>query len=536
MPHSPLQSVLRTIRQRGRPTGVNACGYLRTESGIGTATRGYIRAIRSLGLPVALADLSDICVNRAEDRSLAGFDASCPFDTNLICVDIEKHFAVLSRMGEEFFDGRYNIGVWWWELPRFPQKWYDRLSYYDEIWVGTSFIANSLGPASPIPVIRIPPVLTLHHEGSRDRGRRRMGIDEDEFVFLFVFDSNSTFERKNPLGVVNAFRAAFSPGDPVRLVIKCVNAHSYPEGFSALSERASGHRISIYSGYWPAEDIRDLTASCDAYVSLHRSEGAGFTISDAMASGKPVIATGWSGNMDFMNAANSFPVRYELVELEVGVGPYPAGEVWAEPSEEHAAELMRFVVRHKDEARARGSAARRSIELGHSLEKVTEAIRDRLDAIALRRRFPEFRDELRIMYRRYRDLPSRLSSAACKVVPPEGVVLVVSKGDDELLDLDGRDAWHFPQAVGGGYAGCYPADGAAAVEHLEALRAKGGQFLLFPNTAFWWLDHYRELREHLDSRCHRVWGDEHCIIYSLPAPSPTATRSGSMSLSEMQIV
>ena len=120
------------------------------------------------------------------------------------------------------------------------------------------------------------------------------------------------------------------------------------------SNRASGAAIDIHAGYIPSERVRSLIASCDAYVSLHRSEGIGLTIADAMGLGKPVIATGWSGNTDFMDVSNSFPVSYRLVEIEENVGPYHEGEVWAEPSVEHAAELMRFVVDHPEEASVRG--------------------------------------------------------------------------------------------------------------------------------------------------------------------------------------
>src|SRR3712207_2650205 len=116
-------------------------------------------------------------------------------------------------------------------------------------------------------------------------------------------------------------------------------------------------------------------AACDAYVSLHRSEGTGLTITDAMALGKPVIATSWSGNMDFMDVSNGFPVRYELVELQRNVGPYRAGETWAEPSVEHAAEMMRLVFEGREEARSRGRAAKREIEANYSEEGVADLIR-----------------------------------------------------------------------------------------------------------------------------------------------------------------
>src|SRR5262249_53830160 len=153
-------------------------------------------------------------------------------------------------------------------------------------------------------------------DGSRELGRCRLGVSEEEFVFLFIFDCHSRFQRKNPQALVDAFRRAFRPTDSVRLVVKCTNAAFERDNLIALQARAGDYPVSILTEHWSGQEMRDLMAACDAYVSLHRSEGLGLTITDAMAHGKPVIATGWSGNMEFMNIANSYPVRYELVGIE----------------------------------------------------------------------------------------------------------------------------------------------------------------------------------------------------------------------------
>jgi glycosyltransferase involved in cell wall biosynthesis len=495
--------------------GVNVTGYLRDESGWGEAARGYIRALRSLRIPVALNDLSELSSNRSEDRTLTTFDAGHPYDVNLVCIDAAQHFAIMSHIGANLFEGRFNIGAWAWEMPRFPEKWYDRFAYYDEIWVTSSFIANVLAPISPVPVVRIPPVLTSGTRGSREDGRRRLGVSSEEFVYLFVFDFHSHMERKNPLALIDAFKMAFGSSELVRLVIKCVNADSDPDGFAAMNTRARGLPIDFHAGYWPSQELRDLMAACDAYVSLHRSEGTGLTITDAMALGKPVIATSWSGNMDFMDVSNSFPVRYDLVELQRTVGPYRAGEIWADPSVEHAAELMRCVFEDREEARSRGRAARREIEANYSEEMVADLIRQRLEVIASRARFPAFKREIRAFFSGYQQLVRRIREVVRTALPAEATVIVVSKGDNELLELDGKRAWHFPQNEEGVYAGYHPADSAEAIAHLEELRAKGGGFLLFPGTTFWWLEQYEEFGQHLEDHYRRVWDDEICVIYKL---------------------
>lgn len=364
--------------------GVNVRGYLRTENGLGAVARGYVEVLRALGVPVALHDLSRFTLLRSESRALQEFDAEHPYDVNLCCFNAGVHGRIKAEIGEVAFRGRYNIGVWFWELPSFPDEWRSAFDDYDEIWAATSFIANTLSPISPIPVVRIPPPLPAVRPGSRERGRERLGVAPDEFVFLFVFDFYSYCQRKNPLGLIRAFKMAFSCRDRARLVIKTVNAHVRADQYAAMRELASDHAIRVCDGYWTDSEMSDLLAACDAYVSLHRSEGLSLPIADAMAAGKPVIATGWSGNMDLMSVRNSFPVGYELVEIEADAGPYRAGQQWAEPSIEHAAELMRLVYQDRDAARARGQAAAKDIAQHYSLGSVARLVHQRLAVVRLR--------------------------------------------------------------------------------------------------------------------------------------------------------
>jgi hypothetical protein len=122
--------------------------------------------------------------------------------------------------------------------------------------------------------------------------------------------------------------------------------------------------------------------------------------------------------------------------------------------------------------------------------------------------------------RQYHKLVDCTRELACASLPRNATVVVVSKGDDRLLELGGPKAWHFPQDQNGDYAGHHPADSAEAIAQLEALRTKGGDFLLIPNTAFWWLEYYGDFHQHLDTRYRRVWGDEHCIIFQLSQRKP----------------
>jgi hypothetical protein len=259
------------------------------------------------------------------------------------------------------------------------------------------------------------------------------------------------------------------------------------------------------------------------------------TISDAMSAGKPVIATGWSGNMDFMSVSTSFPVRYRLVELEHDVAHYRAGDIWAEPSIDHAAELMRYVFENRDEAIRRGEAARSAIQSAYSSEAVGALISHRLAVIRNRKRFATLKDFMKdgteldlgltqftdlgdyvpAKQSRYQQLKTELRHICQSRVPAGAAVAIVSKGDDELVNLDNRQAWHFPQDAQYRYAGHHPKDSEEAINLLEAVRARGGEYLVFPSTAFWWFDHYAEFHEHLLTRYKVAHRDESCVMFEL---------------------
>jgi glycosyltransferase involved in cell wall biosynthesis len=501
--------------------GVRVTGYLSDESGWGAAGRGYVRALEELGCPLAMHDVSALTGNRSADRSLARHDPAAETDVNLVCVDAGQHFALLSQVGESFFTGHFNIGAWAWELPRFPDSWYNRFAYYDEVWVGTSFIASTLAPLAPVPVVRVPPVITAP-AGRRDQGRRRLGVSDRDFVFLFIFDVHSHLARKNPAAAIAAFRCAFPQRTGVRLVLKSVNAAADADGYAALRELAGDAPVDFHDGYWQAHEVGDLLAACDAYLSLHRSEGTGLTIAEAMAAGKPVIATDWSGNTDFADASNSYPVAYELTAVTRNVGPYRAGETWAEPDVAHAAAMMRAVVGDPAAAARRGAAARRRIERDYSRRAIADLVRARLDVIGSRELLGALRREVTAFVDGYRGLIDDIRAITDRVVPPHAVVAVVSRGDEALLDLNGRPAWHFPEARPGVYAGYHPADSHAAIAALEAARRRGAEFLVVPGTAYWWLQYYAEFGAYLDVHASCIWRNACCAIYGLGCRAPEA--------------
>jgi hypothetical protein len=200
-----------------------------------------------------------------------------------------------------------------------------------------------------------------------------------------MFDYHSVFERKNPLAAIEAFRRAFQPGAGAKLALKCINSADDPTNHARLLAAADEHEdVHIIDGYMSPTENDALIAACDCYISLHRSEGFGLTPAEAMVLGKPVIATGYSGNLDYMSPQNSYLVDYELTPIGPGNAPYPPDGVWAEPSAEHAARFMREVFEDQKAARAVGERAASDIADTHSMEAAGRSMKLRLDSLRAR--------------------------------------------------------------------------------------------------------------------------------------------------------
>jgi glycosyltransferase involved in cell wall biosynthesis len=373
-------TVDRPPRDRVGTAGVNIVGYLRAETGMGEGGRTVLRGLQHIGYPVSHTVLESHDGARQADTSVHGASGHAPYPVSVFYANADQVDVLHRELGPAFFAGRYNIGFWSWELEAFPES-LQRFAFFDEIWTNSRFVQSALAPLSPVPVVnvRLPIAVAPPPAGPL---RARLGLPEDRAIFLFAFDALSILPRKNPMACVEAFRRAF--GESSReaiLVIKASRLDAFPADHATLADavRAVGGRL--FDAYLDRPSLAALFHACDAYVSLHRSEGFGLTMAEAMAMGKPVIATAYSGNMDFMTIGNSFPVRYTLTALVRALGPYPQGAVWAEPDVEHAAALMRAVVDRPDEARARARRAAADLAATHGIGVVGQLLKTRLDTI-----------------------------------------------------------------------------------------------------------------------------------------------------------
>lgn len=363
--------------------GVNYVGFLRAGFGLGQAARGYIRALREKGMDVLPADAGELLPGRSGrdagqlSATLKNRDKLHP--VSIVHINPDLLFTFWNLVGNGFFQNHYTIGIWAWETPAFPAKWHDRFSLLDEIWVGGSFMAGGISRVAPIPVVVMPHVV---EPLPAEPDRAAFNINPDEYVFLFHFDAHSTYSRKNPMGVIRAFRKAFGPDEPARLLVKSINAGSNPSRQNDLMEAAEGLRVTFLDEIMDEGRFAGLMASTDAFVSLHRAEGFGLGIAEVMALGKPVIATGWSGNMDFMNSANSLPVSFELAPLAETDPPYEQGSLWAVPDLDDAARKMRLLFDNRSLGDRIGHLARVHMLTHHSPGTVGSLMEQRLGKIA----------------------------------------------------------------------------------------------------------------------------------------------------------
>lgn len=319
-------------------------GTLQTASGLGQSARLSYLALQEAGVPVYGIDLTaelmqpvDLPFAFRDGRSLEG-----PA-TLLVHINGPLMPLAMMRLGRAIVGQRFVTGYWAWELPRLAPDWAYGVPFVHSILTPSRFVADAVAPFAkgrPVEVLHHPVALRSVEPASRERNDP---AETRPFTALTFFNMTSTIARKNPLAAVAAFRRAFGDGEDARLIVKVSNLDAYPAGAARLRDAVEGaSNIEIIDAIMDHEALDALYLKSDALLSLHRAEGFGLPVAEAMLRGLPAIATDWSGSVDFLTDETGMPVPCDLVPVDDPQGVYGGeGMAWAEPDVEAAAEALR---------------------------------------------------------------------------------------------------------------------------------------------------------------------------------------------------
>lgn len=375
------ETAIRPIHVEPRPlvsdAGCHVFGYFSSVLGVGTTGRLAVAALERAGLPVDVHASSQThspkAIDFEEKRSLVRYPI------NVVAMNADMFPLWVEQWGPEFASDAYTIGLWAWELEDFPASMHGAFDHVDEIWAFSDFNAESFRRQTDLPVYVFP----VRAEAAPERPWPQLaGIDPERGYFLFVFDYLSEVERKNPMGLMSAYRSAFPDGDGPALLIKSINGEQRrTEREMVRREASTTPGVQLIEHFLPAPELEALVQHAIAFVSLHRSEGFGLGLMEAMAQGTPVIATGYSGNLTFMDEENSLLVPYTMVAASDSAGYYNGLGDWADPDVAAAAAALRRLAEDRTLAEDLGRRAQQDILARFSPDRAAAFVRSRVDDI-----------------------------------------------------------------------------------------------------------------------------------------------------------
>jgi glycosyltransferase involved in cell wall biosynthesis len=279
----------------------------------------------------------------------------------------------------------YTIGVWFWELEDyFP--WGEAYDYVDEVWCFSQFCKDIFKKYDhkgiPIHKFVYAPETNIADSCSLHKIHNMYGINPHKYTFLYTFDYFGSIDRKNPLGTIDAFRMAFGDSDDVQLIIKTMSGGGFAHDKAFFERYINGMKNVIYID----EDMDKSTYiglinACDCYVSLHRSEGLGIGMIEAMYLGKPVIATAYGGSMEFTNPDCTLLVNYTMQHTMTNLCYYSPSATWAEPNIQKAASYMQLLVNNRQCGQMIGKRAQEHIYTNFNQAILNKQINTRLQWI-----------------------------------------------------------------------------------------------------------------------------------------------------------
>lgn len=354
--------------------GVNFFGYFKSPIGLGSLSKGLALALGTAGVPVqkTVLNIASMEKDLRPDDFIRTYDHT--LNTNLFVSYPHLPYRLLETYPNHVVKGRNNIVYLAWEQRDGYPTWVEDYAAFDQIWALSDFAAGSFRRyMKRDDVVAVPGVVDFASFPAA-ASKSEAGLDPDYFTFLYVFDAHSSIERKNPEAAIKAFIQAFSPKEKVQLLLKVNNSHRLDcrprlQRLQNLASR-SGMNIRFLMANLPRNKVLNVISAADCYVSLHRAEGFGYTCAEAMAYGKPVIATNYSGTTEFMDTKSAFLVDYQECEVNEADGPFQRGSIWAEPSVEHAAAQMRQVYLYQQAAKEIGEAGSLKVRQLLSAERV----------------------------------------------------------------------------------------------------------------------------------------------------------------------
>ena len=362
------------------PDGINLYGLLRSEIGLSQGAKLYAKAMEEGKIPHTLLNLDfmpDLPQNdtRYDDRLVQ----ENKYAINVVHINPLEWRDGCGTFSQKQFDRHYNIIVILWELEKLPKSWTMIFRYVDEVWAPSQFIADAVRKETDKPVTVIPYGMETPYDESLTRAD--FGLSDEDFLVLMMFDSNSYASRKNPGAAIDAFREAYGENpEHVKLVIKINNPKA--EDIAFVEEHIGGKAgYTLITERMDKERLNSLIRLCDVFLSLHRSEGYGLVLAEAMSLGTATVATNWSANTEFMPEGTACLVDYTMVPVGNAYRYELEGIEWADPDVHQAAEYLKRL--HDEPAYMEQivKAGQKQIREQLSVEKCAEKIRERLDEI-----------------------------------------------------------------------------------------------------------------------------------------------------------
>ncbi len=425
--------------QRSERLNILFYGPVGAKSGLGVGARGYVDALTHPDWNLEVID-SSACIYLGSRRGSIAIPTIKP---DIIVIDhnpdaLTNFFKLVDRT---ILDGAYVIGIWVWEFPSLRPEWVEHFAAVDQVWTPSEFASNAVRCLAPCSVeVRTAPHVVRVPAHTPQYGRQHFGIPEKAFVFLSSFDVSSYVERKNPNAALQAFVDAFGEDPNVVLLMKYHSSGANPVDIKAMRRDYQRSNIIFLDRMVDEAENHALKILTDCFVSSHRAEGFGINIAESMSIERPVICTDYSGNRDFANETNAFPIRYKLVESQAKDGPYASAGVWADPDVGHLSELMRLVRGDSETVGRRVAKAKRDISALLSVDAVGARLRDYVEDI-LRKGFPPEADLSRRKHYVWRfsltqtSVPHRRAEIEALATRPKfSVIVPVYNIDSQLLE------------------------------------------------------------------------------------------------------